>query len=103
MRDWSASKNTQWATGSHLQARSEVVAVAADDSACEKSLQGVAQSRHVLVRAIGSPRALGIAAYRFQIRAGDLCKLEMPHRSEKRASICSSVSSCITLLAAASS
>lgn len=42
------------ATGSHLQARSEVVAVAADDSASEESFHGLAQSRHVLSRAIGT-------------------------------------------------
>ena len=56
-----------------------------------------------LSRAIGTPRPLGIAAYRFQIRAGDLCELEAPHRSANSASISSLLSSRITLRAAASS
>ncbi len=96
-------EHTVPATGSHQQAWSEVVAVTIDDSAGEESLQCTAQIGHLLSRSIGTLRPLRIAAYRFQIRAGDLCELELPHRSAKRASIWSLLSNRITLPPAASS
>lgn len=73
------------------------------DCATNDTLERVADRSHVPRRSLLSPCPRGVPPYRLEIRTGDLRELEAPHRSAKKASIWSSLSSRITFPVAASS